>query len=189
MAIIGRGVIRKRVITFRALGRESTSPNELLFTNEKYPILGTQFNETADDIAAKLTSLDIYVTPRQSFQVRMRNMFKKTVVSFWSAKQARAWLGGPNYKYWLQQLNFAVWCATGGCGIALREDELMKYPPVIQGFIKFHAYFTCRRVLYELGVPLLDDSAFNQTDNTYNKTGSHQCTRAVWKSILPTPVH
>ena len=156
-----------------ALGRESTFPNELSLTSEKYPIPDVQFSEAADDIAAKLTSLDIYVTPRQSFQVRMRNMFKKTVVSFWSAKQARAWLGGPNYKYWPQQLNFAVWCATGGCGIALREGELMKYPPVIQGFIKFHVYFTCRRVLYELGVPLPDDSAFNQTDNTYNKAAFH----------------
>ena len=156
-----------------ALGRESTFPNELSLTSEKYPIPGIQFNETADDIAAKLTSLDIYVTPTQSFQAKMRDMFKKTVVSFWSAKQARAWLGGPNYKYWLQQLNFAVWCATGGCGISLWEGELMKYPPIIQGFIKFHVYFTIRRVLYELGVPLPDDSAFNQTDNTYNKAAFH----------------
>ena len=152
-----------------ALGRESTFPNELSLTNEKYPFPGVQFSETVDDIAAKFTSFDIYVNPRQSFQVRIRSMFKKTVVSFWSAKQARAWLGGPNYKYWPQQLNFAVWCATGGCGIALREGELMRYPPVIQGFIKFHIYFTSRRLLYELGVPLPDDSAFNQTNNTYNK--------------------
>ena len=136
-----------------ALGRESTFPNELTLTNVRYRIPGIQFSETANDIAAKLISLDIYVTPSQSFQAKMRNVFKKTVVSFWSSKQAYAWLGGPNYKYWPQQLNFAVWCATGGCGISLQEGELIKYSPVIQGFIKFHVYFTCRRVLYELGVP------------------------------------
>ena len=152
---------------------ESTFPNELSLSNVKYPIPGLQFSETANDIAAKLTSLDIYVTPTQSFKAKMRDVFKKTVVSFWSSKQAYAWLRGPNYKYWPQQLNFAVWCATGGCGISLREGELVGYPPVIQGFIKFHVYFTCRRVLYELGVPLPDDSAFDQTDNTFNKAAFH----------------
>ena len=98
----------------------------------------------------------------------MRNVFTKTVVPFWSSKQAYAWLRGPNYKYWPQQLNFAVWCATCGCGISLAELE--KWPLIIQGFLKFHVYFTTRRVLYELGVPLPDESAFDQTDNTYTKS-------------------
>ena len=97
----------------------------------------------------------------------MRNIFKETTISFKSAKQARRWLSGPDFRYWPQQLNFAVWCATSGCGISLREAE--KYPAVVYGFVKFHVYFTVRRILYELGVPLPDDSAFNQTDNPYNK--------------------
>ena len=154
-----------------ALGRESTFPNELSLTNVKYPIPGVKFSETANDIAVKLITLDIYVTPTQSFKAKMRDVFEKTVVPFWSSKQAYAWLREPNYKYWPQQLNFAVWCATAGCGISLHE--LIKYPPVIQGFIKFHVYFTIRRVLYELSVPFPDESAFNQTDNTYNKTAFH----------------
>ena len=154
-----------------ALGRESTFPIELSLTNVKYPIPGVKFSETANDVAVKLITLDIYVTPTQSFKAKMLDVFKKTVVPFWSSKQAYAWLHEPNYKYWPQQLNFAVWCATNGCGISLHE--LVRYPPVIQGFIKFHVYFTVRRVLYELGVPLPDESAFNQTDNTFNKTAFH----------------
>ena len=61
-------------------------------------------------------------------------------------------------------------CATNGCGISLLKSELVRFSPIIQGFIKFHVYFTIRRVLYELGVPLPDESAFNQTDNTYTKS-------------------
>ena len=97
-------------------------------------------------------------------------MCLKRLVSFWSSEQAYAWLGGLNYKYWPQQLNFAVWCATCGCGISIEKSEMVKYPPIIQGFIKFHVYFTTRRVLYELGVPLPDETAFDQTNNTYTKT-------------------
>ena len=146
-----------------ALGRESTFPRELTLSHVKYPVPGIKFSEVVDDIASELVTLDIYVTPTESFQAKMRDVFKKTVVSFWSSKQAYTWLREPNYKYWPQQLNFAVWCATSGCGVSL--SELKRWPLIIQGFIKFHVYFTIRRVLYEL-----DESAFNQTDNTYNKS-------------------
>ena len=151
-----------------ALGKESTFPRELTLSNDRYPVPGIKFSEYVDDIANELVNLDIYVTPTDSFKAKMRNIFKKTVVSFWSSKQAYAWLGGPNYKYWPQQLNFAVWCATCGCEVSL--EELGRWPLIIQGFIKFHVYFTTRRILYELGVPLPDSSAFNQTDNTYTKS-------------------
>ena len=94
------------------------------------------------------------------------------MVRFTSGAQGNAWLNGPNYKYWPQQLNFSLWCATCGCGISLAE--LDGYPKIIQGFIKFHVYFTTRRVLYELGVPLPDESAFNQTNNVYTKSAFSQ---------------
>ena len=153
-----------------ALGRVSTFPRELTLQNVRYPIPGVGFSESANDIASELITLDIYVTPTDSFQAKMRNIFSKTVVPFWSSKQAYAWLGGPNYKYWPQQLNFAVWCATCGCGISLAKSELWKYPLIIQGFIKFHVYFTTRRILYELGAPLPDESAFDQINNVYTKS-------------------
>ena len=151
-----------------ALGRMSSFPKELTLSRNRYPVPGVSFSEGAKDVAVELITLDIYVTPTDSFQTKMRNVFTKTVVPFWSSKQCYAWLGGPNYKYWPQQLNFAVWCATCGCGISL--VELRKWPKIIQGFLKFHVYFTVRRVLYELGLPLPDEDAFDQTNNTYTKS-------------------
>ena len=151
-----------------ALGRMSSFPMELTLSNNRYPIPGVSFTNDAKDIANSLTTLDIFVTPTNSFQAKMRNVFTKTVVPFWSSTQCYSWLGKPNYKYWPQQLNFAVWCATCGCGVSLVELE--RWPNIIQGFLKFHVYFTVRRVLYELGVPLPDQDAFNQTNNRYTKS-------------------
>ena len=151
-----------------ALGKMSSFPMELTLGNNRYPVPGVSFSEGAKDIAVVLINLDIFVTPTNSFQAKMRNVFVKTVVPFWSSTQCYAWLGKPNYKYWPQQLNFAVWCATCGCGVSLFELE--RWPKIIQGFLKFHVYFTVRRVLYELGVPLPDQDAFNQTNNTYTKS-------------------
>ena len=151
-----------------ALGRMSSFPMVLTLSSNRYPVPGVSFSESRSDISGELVNLDIYVTPTKSFQAKMRNVFTNSVVPFWSSKQCYAWLGGPNYKYWPQQLNFAVWCATCGCGISL--VELDRWPLIIQGFLKSHVYFTVRRVLYELGVPLPDEDAFVQTNNTYSKS-------------------
>ena len=151
-----------------ALGKASSFPMELTLSNKRYPIPGVGFDENVNDIAGLLTNLDIFVTPSDSFVAKMRNIFKASMVRFTSGAQGNAWLNAPDYKYWPQQLNFAVWCATSGCGISLVELE--KWPKIVQGFLKFHVYFTIRRVLYELGVPLPDESAFSQTNNVYNKS-------------------
>ena len=151
-----------------ALGNPSLFPKELTLGNSKYPIPGIGFQEDVDDIANSLINLDIFVTPTTSFLAPMRNIFGASMVRFTSGAQGNAWLNAPNYYYWPQQLNFAVWCATCGCGISLAE--LDDYPKIIQGFLKFHVYFTTRRVLYEMGVPLPDESAFSQTNNVYTKS-------------------
>ena len=151
-----------------ALGRMSSFPMELTLGNNRYPVPGISFDGSVVDIAGSLVNLDIFVTPTKSFRCKMRNIFGKSMVRFTSGAQANAWLNEPNYKYWPQQLNFSIWCATCGCGISLAE--IGKYPKIVQGFLKFHVYFTVRRVLYELGAPLPDESAFSQTNNVYTKS-------------------
>ena len=77
-------------------------------------------------------------------------------------------------KYWPQQLNFAVFCATQGCGIS-REifDRGLSLTPQIRAFYQFHVYFTIRRILYQLGgiqnmSALPRDPTFNPLSNHYN---------------------
>ena len=77
-------------------------------------------------------------------------------------------------KYWTQQLNFAVFCATQGCGIS-REifDSGLSLTPQIRSFYQFHVYFTIRRILYQLGgiqnmSALPRDPTFNPLSNHYD---------------------
>ena len=77
-------------------------------------------------------------------------------------------------RYWPQQLNFAMFCATQGCGIS-REIfvEELSFTPQIRAFYQFHVYFTVRRVLYQLGgiqsmSALPGDPTFNQFNNHYD---------------------
>ena len=58
--------------------------------------------------------------------------------------------------YWPQQLNFALWCATTGCGISIcslfdddMTDSELKLPPQVRSFLLFHVYFTVRHILWE----------------------------------------
>ena len=87
-------------------------------------------------------------------------------------------------KYWQQQLNFAVFCATQGCGVS-REifDSGLDLPPQIRAFYRFHVYFTVRRILCEMGgiqnkSALPDDPVFNQFDNPYDL--SHTARTMAW---------
>ena len=77
-------------------------------------------------------------------------------------------------KYWPQQLNFAFFCVTQGCGIS-REifDNGINLPPQIRAFYIFHVYFTARRILYQLGgiqsmSSLPGDPPFNKFNNHYD---------------------
>ena len=77
-------------------------------------------------------------------------------------------------KYWPQQLNFAVFCATQGCRIS-REifDSGLSITPQIRAFYQFHVYFTVRRILYQLGgiqsmSALPGDPTFKPLSNHYD---------------------
>ena len=134
-----------------------------------------------------LVQQEIYVTPSEKFKIKFRDIFTDTVITHRSSHESRRWLAGPNFEYFPQQLNFAFFCATTGCGVSRRilfEDKMrdgkndltdseLILPPQVRSFFWFHVYFTVRRILFELGgvqnsLPLPGDPAFNQTENKYD---------------------
>ena len=134
-----------------------------------------------------LVQQEIYVTPSDKFKIKFRDIFTDTVITHRSSHESKRWLAGPNFEYWPQQLNFAFFCATTGCGVSQRilfEDKMrdgkndltdseLNLPPQVRSFFWFHVYFTVRRILFELGgvqnsLALPGDSAFNQTENKYD---------------------
>ena len=146
-------------------------------------------SETREAGALKdaLVQQEIYVTPSDKFKIKFRDIFSDTVICHRSSTESRRWLAGPNFEYYPQQLNFAFFCATTGCGVSQRilfEDKMrdgkndltdseLNLPPQVRSFFWFHVYFTVRRILFELGgvqnsLALPGDPAFNQTENKYN---------------------
>ena len=167
----------------RQLGLASGFPLELTHNpNPKLEIPAVPFHsETLN------TLKEIYVTPSEKFKIKFRDIFTDTVITHRSSHESRRWLAGPNFEYYPQQLNFAFFCATTGCGVSRRilfEDKMRdgkndltdseaKLPPQVRSFFWFHVYFTVRRILFELGgpqnsLPLPGDTAFSQTENKYD---------------------
>ena len=120
--------------------------------------------------------LNIYVTPDQYFTTKFREIFQKTKLTHHSGKESKTWLAGPNMRYWPQQFNFAVWCATTGCGISREifdDNSAIPLPRNVRAFYKFHIYFTVRRILFQMGgiqsiSALPGDPTFDQFNNKYD---------------------
>jgi hypothetical protein len=64
-----------------------------------------------------LSKLKIYVNCTDYFQARNINMFTNYILKFFSTKTIDKWLDNCNMSFYQNQLNFAVWCATSGCGV------------------------------------------------------------------------
>ena len=174
----------------RQLGLAPGFPLELTHNpNPKLEIPAVPFNSEAATGTLKdaLVQQEIYVTPSDKFEIKFRDIFTDTVITHRSSHESRRWLAGPNFEYWPQQLNFAFFAATTGCGVSRRilfEDKMrdgkndltdseLKLPPQVRSFFWFHVYFTVRRILFELGgvqnsLPLPGDTAFSQTENKYD---------------------
>ena len=114
------------------------------------------------------SEVTIYHSQRESTVVRFRDVFKNQQIKFRSASECKKWQAGPNWKYWPQQLNLATWCATGGCGVTVDWND---FPPEVRNLLKFHVIFTVRRLLYEMGCALPDDTGFDQINNPHNLVG------------------
>ena len=174
----------------KALGLPVDFPLELtLNPHPSLQIPAVDFGESRPlrglNLREKLKRLNIYATPTDYFSVPVRDIFTNTVIKHTSSKESHEWLAGPNMRYWPQQLNFAVWCATTGCGVSLRSlleekmggmdatDHELKLPPQIRAILWFHVYFTIRRILFQMGgiqssIALPGDPPFNEKDNRYD---------------------
>ena len=145
-----------------------------LKTRTALPIPALEFTEPAPSVAKIFKQNRIYATPDEFFATKFRDIFQQTRLKHTTAAEAKTWLRAPNMKYWSQQLSFAVFCATQGCGIS-REifDSGFSLAPQIRAFYQFHVYFTIRRILYQLGgiqniSALPGDPTFSQFNNHYD---------------------
>ena len=162
-----------------ALGLDGVGgfPYQLLPLKRKsaLPIPAVEFTEAAPSIAKIFNEEKrIYAAPDEFFVTKFRSIYQQTRLTHTLSAEAKTWQRGPNMKYWPQQLNFAVFCTTQGCGVS-REifDSGLSLTPQIRAFYQFHVYFTVRRVLYQLGgiqsiSALPGDPTFNPLNNKFD---------------------
>ncbi|MEW8450151.1 MAG: hypothetical protein AB2694_19190, partial [Candidatus Thiodiazotropha sp.] len=81
-------------------------------------------------------------------------------------KAWQIWQNTP-FSWWQCQLNFALWCASAGCGVSF-EDHLQAEKPLLAGLYRFHVYHTTRRLLEELRVALPGDKSYSWYENAYD---------------------
>ena len=100
----------------------------------------------------------------KSFDVRFPNIWlsyklplvkEAAIYDNWVANQMQ---------FWQNQLNFAIWCATSGCGVS-KLDHLKHKDPMIRSVFRFHAYYQIRRILSEMKCPLPTDQSWNPLNN------------------------
>ena len=108
----------------------------------------------------------IYINEKEKFGVKMMDIFKVYRLEKVNSEIVRErWYKEP-MRFWQNQPNFAIWAAKAGCGVPL-EVKTNNY--MVNSFYKFHIYYTIRKILRELNVPLPNDDAFDPVDNIYNK--------------------
>lgn len=128
--------------------------------------------DTPAKSAPTLTKARVQVQVAQGkwFEVQYPDVFEKYRLPKVSEdKLIQVWGSSP-MQFWQNQLNFATWCATTGCGVSL-EDHLTAADPLLQSLYRFHVYYQIRRVLTEIQAPLPQDQAWHAMDNPYDRRG------------------
>jgi len=111
--------------------------------------------------------LDVAVSETLIFEVKVPNPLKSYLnPPIKDDATAKAWLSNP-IQFYQNHLNFAIHCATTGCGVSYADH--MNHPnQLVKSVYRFHVYFQFRRVLSELQVPLPTDSNFNPFNSRIN---------------------
>ena len=134
-----------------------------------YPVAGEALTKGIPEI----TELHIFVSSDQAaaFLSKPYDIFQDFNLTFSGTGGTNAvnkWRSGHGLENLYQwQLNIAVWCATSGCGVSVK-DHLNHAQPFVASFFRFHVYYQVRRILHQLQCRLPGDDGFNQWNNRFS---------------------
>ena len=114
-----------------------------------------------------LVSQTVVVQSEGTFQTQFADVFSHYKIQVAADKLVQKWHSQP-MSFWQNQLNFATWCATTGCGVAA-SDHLLGGEPMAQALFRFHVYYQIRRILTEMRCPLPTDDSWDAKGNTYDR--------------------
>ena len=118
------------------------------------------------DTSFNIPKLKVFVNNKDFFEARNINIFTNYVLTFYSAELIDKWMAKCDMSFYQNQLNFAVWCATAGCGISV--EHLNSSENLLASVFRFHVYYQTRKVLEEMACPLPGEQVFDATNNHIN---------------------
>jgi hypothetical protein len=116
----------------------------------------------------KLVKQTIYVNENQSFLTTFPDFFQNYQNPTLHSNEPWNTWRDSSFDWWQCQLNFAVYCATTGCGVSY-QDHLQHTSNITKTLYMFHVYYCIARILKELKAPLPNNSSFCYYKNTYDK--------------------
>ena len=124
---------------YRSGGHFKENADILSMANQEIMVEGSHFKAMFPDIFAD------YLNPPLTGDVAMAN---------------KAWQLWQNtsFSWWQCQLNFALWCASVGCGVSF-ENHLQAKKLHLASLYRFQVYHTTRHLLEELRVALPGDKS------------------------------
>ena len=120
----------------------------------------------AQETSFNIPKLKIFVNNSEFFEAQNINVFTNYMLTFYNAAMIDKWLSKCDMSFYQNQLNFAVWCSTSGCGVS--TEHLNSKENLIASVYRFHVYYQTRKILEELSCPVPGDPIFNATDNHIN---------------------
>lgn len=141
-------------------------PKAFRFNSEaRYPSGGVFQSDGIELVEAR-----IQVSPTSGFTAEFPNVFNQYRLPYVkSDKVVEAWHQSP-MAFWQNQVNFAVWCASTGCGVS---KEHLKNETMLSVY-RFHLYFQTRRILTEMKCALPQDDSWNAFENSYDRRAYEQ---------------
>ena len=115
-----------------------------------------------------LVKQDIYVNRYKSFPVSFPDIFQNYQNPTLHANAPWNTWKNSSFDWWQCQLNFAVWCATAGCGVSY-EEHLEGTSTLTNTVYIFHVYYCTSRIIKELQSPIPTDASFCYYKNQYDK--------------------
>ena len=104
-----------------------------------------------------------------NFKAKFPDIFAKYVLPYVESDAiVQNWRQRP-MQFWQNQLNFALWCATAGCGVSVGDHLSGDIPAFARSMFLFHVYYQTRRILFELKAALPTASSWNAFNNDYDK--------------------
>jgi|GEM_PF-2141455 len=108
-----------------------------------------------------------YNDPNAWFEADYPDVFEKYKLPRVNTKEMMKTWNTNQMQFWQNQLNFAVWCATTGCGVSY-EDHLFSRNYFVRSFYRFHLYYQVRCILIDMHVKQPQDEGWDAMNNSYS---------------------